>query len=57
MANRANWHPRVFLLKWLLPTYIDDVFMLHIYQLEYQELMAAAERVFVYKLSRQTTFE
>ena len=31
----------VFLLTCLLPTYGDDVFMLHIYQPENQELMAA----------------
>ena len=42
--SRGEWGelaPHVFLLTCLLPTYGDDVFMLHIYQPEYQELMAA----------------
>ena len=45
-GERGELAPHVFLLTWLLPTYGDDVFMLHIYQPEYQELMAA-EPVFV----------
>ena len=32
--------PHVFLLTCLLPTYGDDVFMLHVYQPEYQELIS-----------------
>ena len=41
IGTRGELAPRVFLLTWLLPTYGDDVFMLHIYQPEYQEFMEA----------------
>ena len=40
-GERGELAPHVFLLAWLLPTYVDDVFVLHIYQPEYQEHMAA----------------
>ena len=40
-GERGELAPHVFLLTWLLPSYGDDIFMLHIYQSEYQELMAA----------------
>ena len=39
-GERGELAPHVFLLTCLLPTYGDDVFMLHIYQPDYQELMA-----------------
>ena len=44
--ERGELAPHVFLLTWLLPTYADDVFMLHIHHQEYQEVMAA-QPVFV----------
>ena len=40
-GEQGELAPHVFLLTWLLPTYGDDVFMMHIYQSEYQELMVA----------------
>ena len=40
-GERGEMAPHVFLLTCLLPTYGDDVFTLHVYQPEYQELMAA----------------
>ena len=55
-GERGELAPHVFLLTWLLPTYGDDISMLHIYQSEYQELMAA-KPVLVWKLSWQTIFE
>ena len=42
---RGEMAPHVFLLTCLLPTYGDYVFMLHEYQPEYQELMAAKPRL------------
>ena len=47
-GERGKLAPHV-LLTWLLPTYDDVVFMLHKYQPEYQELMAA-EPVFCLKI-------
>ena len=40
-VEQGELAPHVLLLTWLLPTYGDDVFMLQIYQPEYQEIMAA----------------
>ena len=48
-ARISTWGelaPHMFLLTWLLTTYGNDVFMVHVYQPEYHELMAA-EPVFV----------
>ena len=55
-GEQGELAPHVFLLTWLLPTYGDDIFMLYIYQSEYQELMVA-KPVLVWKLSWQTIFE
>ena len=55
-GERGELAPHVFLLTCLLPTYGNDVFMLPIYQPEYQEL-TAAKPVSVWKLSWQTIFE
>ena len=55
-GERGELAPHVFLLTCVLPTYGDDVFMLHIYQPEYHELMVA-KPVLVWKLWWQTIFE
>ena len=39
--DQGELAPHVFLFPWLLPIYGNDVFTLHIYQPEYQALMAA----------------